>query len=122
MEIPFSTLNFDPALTSWGINFQRTIRRKAEETVWTGYPRNQGVANMSNAGRLDGLRGMSQGLGLDIKPYIVGNLSRAPGRGAPGQLATGDVGIDVLYNVTPALRATLSVNTDFAETEADDRR
>ena len=122
MEIPFSTLNFDPALTSWGINFQRTIRRKAEETVWTGYLRNQGVANMSNAGRLDGLRGMSQGLGLDIKPYIVGNLSRAPGRGAPGQLATGDVGIDVLYNVTPALRATLSVNTDFAETEVDDRQ
>ena len=122
MEIPFSTLNFDPALTSWGINFHRTIRRKAEETVWTGYLRNQGVANMSNAGRLDGLRGMSQGLGLDIKPYIVGNLSRAPGRGAPGQLATGDVGIDVLYNVTPALRATLSVNTDFAETEVDDRQ
>jgi hypothetical protein len=32
------------------------------------------------------------------------------------------VGIDVLYNVTPALRATLSVNTDFAETEVDDRQ
>lgn len=122
MEIPFSTLNFDPALTSWGINFQRTIRRKAEETVWTGHLRNEGVANMANAGRLDGLTGMSQGLGLDIKPYIVGNLSRAPGRGAPGQVATGDVGIDVLYNVTPALRATLSVNTDFAETEVDDRQ
>ena len=122
MEIPFSTLNFDPALTSWGINFQRTIRRKAEETVWTGYRRNEGVANMSNAGRLDDLSGMSQGIGLDIKPYMVGNLSRAPGRGAAGQIASGDVGIDVLYNVTPALRATLSVNTDFAETEVDDRQ
>ena len=122
MEIPFSTLNFDPALTSWGINFQRTIRRKAEETVWTGYRRNEGVANMSNAGRLDDLSGMSQGIGLDIKPYIVGNLSRAPGRGAADQIASGDVGIDVLYNVTPALRATLSVNTDFAETEVDDRQ
>jgi hypothetical protein len=122
MEIPFRTLNFDPALTSWGINFQRTIRRKAEETVWTGYRRNEGVANMSNAGRLEGLSGLSQGIGLDIKPYVVGNLSRAPGRGAPGQIATGDIGIDVLYNVTPALRATLSVNTDFAETEVDDRQ
>jgi hypothetical protein len=122
MEIPFSTLNFDPALTSWGINFQRTIRRKAEETVWTGHQRNEGVANMANAGRLDGLSGMSQGLGLDIKPYIVGSLSRSPGRGAPGQVASGDVGLDVLYNVTPALRATLSVNTDFAETEVDDRQ
>jgi hypothetical protein len=27
VRIPFSTLNFDPALAAWGINFQRTIRR-----------------------------------------------------------------------------------------------
>ena len=122
MEVPFRTLNFNPELTSWGINFHRTIRRKAEETVWTGYLRNEGVANMSNAGRLEGLSGVSQGIGLDIKPYVVGSLSSAPGRGAPGQTATGDVGIDLLYNVTPALRATLSVNTDFAETEVDERQ
>jgi hypothetical protein len=122
MEVPFRTLNFNPELTSWGINFQRTIRRKAEETVWTGHMRNEGVANMSTAGRLEGLSGMSQGIGLDVKPYAVGNLSRAPGRGAPGQIGSGDAGIDLLYNVTPALRATLSVNTDFAETEVDERQ
>ena len=122
MEVPFRTLNFDPDLTTWGINFQRTIRRKAEETVWTGHLRNEGVANMTSAGRLGGLSGMTQGIGLDVKPYVVGNLSRAPGRGAPAQVATGDIGLDVLYNVTPALRATLSVNTDFAETEVDERQ
>jgi hypothetical protein len=122
MEVPFRTINFDPGLTSWGINFQRTIRRKAEEAVWTGHLRNEGVANMSNAGQLDGLSGMSQGIGLDIKPYVVGHLSRAPGRGAAGHVGSGDIGIDLLYNVTPALRAVLSVNTDFAETEVDERQ
>ena len=30
-EIPFRTLNFDPNAPAWGINFQRTIRRKNEE-------------------------------------------------------------------------------------------
>ena len=81
IEVPFRTLNFDPGLTTWGVNFQRTVRRKAEESVWTGYQRNEGVGNMSNAGRLQGLIGISQGVGLDVKPYAVGNLTSEPGRG-----------------------------------------
>jgi hypothetical protein len=122
MEIPFRTLNFDPGLTAWGVNFQRTIRRKAEESVWTGHLRNEGVAHMASAGRLEGLTNISQGLGLDVKPYVVGNLSSAPGRGRSGQLATGDLGLDLFYNLTPALRANVSINTDFAETEVDARQ
>ena len=122
IEIPFRTLNFDPTASSWGMNFQRTVRRKNEESLWTGYARNQGLARMSNAGRVSGFTGVSQGLGLDLKPYLVGNMSSAPGRGRDDLISTGDVGLDVFYNVTPALRANVSVNTDFAETEVDDRR
>jgi hypothetical protein len=122
IEIPFRTLNFEPGLTAWGINFQRTVRRKSEESVWTGHLRTEGVAQMSSAGRLEGLGSISQGAGLDAKPYVVGNLSSAPGRGRPDRVATGDVGLDLFYNLTPALRANLSINTDFAETEVDQRR
>ena len=122
MEIPFRTVNFDPNGTAWGINFQRTVRRKNEDSLWIGHARNQGVARMTNAGRLEGMAGMSQGLGLDVKPYVVGNVSSAPGRGRPDALSTGDVGVDAFYNLTPALRANVSVNTDFAETEVDQRR
>jgi hypothetical protein len=122
MELPFRTLNFDPRLDGWGVNFQRTIRRKAEESVWSGFQRNEGVAHMSSAGRLQGLAGLSQGLGLDVTPYVVGNLTSAPGRGRGDHVATGDVGVDLFYNLTTGLRANLSVNTDFAETEVDDRQ
>ena len=122
LEVPFRTLNFDPDLSTWGVNFQRTVRRAAEDSVWTGHQRNEGVANMSNAGRLQGLTGISQGVGLDVKPYMVGNLTSEPGRGDDDRVATGDVGVDLFYNLTPALRATLSVNTDFAETEIDERQ
>ena len=122
MEIPFRTVNFDPDGTAWGINFQRTVRRKNEDSLWVGHARNQGLARMTNAGRVEGMAGMSQGLGLDVKPYAVGNISSAPGRGRPDALSTGDVGLDAFYNLTPALRANLSVNTDFAETEVDQRR
>jgi hypothetical protein len=122
VEIPFRTLNFDPNADTWGINFQRTVRRKNEESLWTSYERNQGLARMSNAGRVTGLRNLSQGVGLDIKPYIVGNLSSAPGRGRPDRSSSADLGLDAFYNITPALRATMSINTDFAETEVDQRR
>ena len=122
IEIPFRTLNFDRTASAWGINFQRTVRRKSENSLWTGHALNQGLARMSNAGRVEGLEGISQGLGLDLKPYVVGSVSSEPGLGQPSAHPTGDVGIDAFYSLTPALRANLSVNTDFAETEVDVRR
>lgn len=121
IRIPFSTLNFDPTLDRWGINFQRTIRRKNEEILWSGWRRNQGLFRTVHAGRLTGLRDLSQGVGLEVTPYTVGNWTRRPGE-AGGSVATGDVGFDVSYNITPSLRAALTVNTDFAEVEVDQRR
>ena len=122
IEIPFNTINFKPDAPSWGINFQRTIRRKIEETLWTGWARNQGLTYMPAAGRLQGLEGLRQGLGLDLLPYVVGNSSAAPGRGARASVETGAIGGDVAYNLTPGLRANVSINTDFAETEVDQRQ
>ena len=56
IDIPFRTLAFDPEAPAWGVNFQRTVRRKNEETVWTGHERNQGLRRMANAGLLVGLK------------------------------------------------------------------
>jgi hypothetical protein len=122
IEIPFKTLNFDPSAEAWGINFQRTVRRKNEESLWTGWLRNEGLTRMSNAGRLAGVRDITQGIGLDVKPYLVGTLANAPGRGEPKTVGDADIGVDFFYNVTPALKLNFTVNTDFAETEVDERR
>ena len=54
IEVPFRIVNFDPNAATWGINFQRTVRRKNEEVLWAGYARNLGVTYMSAAGRLHG--------------------------------------------------------------------
>ncbi len=40
----------------WGINFQRTVRRKNEDSIWMGWGRNQGLGRMTNAGRVSGIR------------------------------------------------------------------
>ena len=121
IQIPFRTLNFDPASDTWGINFQRTIRRKNEEILWRGYRRNQSLRQPVHAGRLTGLRGMSQGIGLEAVPYAVTNWRNVPEEADPTTYPS-DVGLDINYNVTPSLRAGVSVNTDFAEAEVDQRR
>ncbi len=122
IEIPFKTVNFDPNTDTWGANFQRTVRRRNEESLWTGWLRDEGLTRMSNAGRISGVEGISQGIGLDLRPYALGAASAAPGRNAPATTGDFDIGLDAFYNVTPALKANFSVNTDFAETEVDERR
>ena len=45
-----------------------------------GWPRNQGLRRMTNAGHVTGITDVTQGLGLDIKPYgllTVGIVRRA---------------------------------------------
>ena len=122
IEIPFKTVNFDPDTDTWGANFQRTVKRKNEESLWTGWLRDEGLTRMSNAGRIAGIDGISQGIGLDLKPYLLGAANAAPGRNQPSTTGDVDIGLDAFYNVTPALKANFSVNTDFAETEVDERR
>ena len=121
IEIPFSTLNFDPNAEAWGINFQRTVRRKNEESVWSGWLRNQGLNRLSNAGLLVGLDEIAEARGLDVKPYLLGSSGAAPGRGNARAENDVDVGADIFYNPTPGVRTNLTINTDFAQTEVDQR-
>jgi hypothetical protein len=129
IRIPFRTLNFDPDNTEWGINFQRTIRRRNEEILWRGYRRNQSLFNPVFAGRLTGLSGLSQGLGLEAVPSTVASWRNVPcadptGCGSAYDATTfpRDLSLDLNYSVTSSLRASLSINTDFAEVESDQRQ
>lgn len=121
VRIPFKTLNFDPTLDSWGINFQRTIRRRNEELLWRGHLRNQGLTRPIHAGRLTGLAGLSQGVGLEAVASAVGGWQDTPAAEKPVTY-TSNVSLDLGYSLTPSLRAAVSVNTDFAEVEVDQRR
>ncbi len=122
IEIPFRTLNFDPDNDTWGINFQRVVRRKNEQSIWTGWARNQGLQRMNNAGALTGVRDVTQGHGLDIKPYGLASALAAPGRNKPAMTTDASAGLDLFYNPTPLLRANFTINTDFAQTEVDQRQ
>jgi hypothetical protein len=123
VRIPFRSLDFDPENSTWGINFQRTVRRHNEEILWSGWRRNQGLFRPQDAGRLTGITGISQGIGLEVKPYITGNRNVSePIQSARTEDTSVDAGFDVSYSFTPSIRASLTINTDFAETEVDQRR
>src|ERR1041384_3200749 len=121
IEIPFRTLNFNPNADAWGVNFQRTVRRKNEESFWTGWGLNQGI-KIQYTGLLLGIRDVSQGHGLELRPYGVASALASPGRGRTATTTDADAGVDLYYSVTPALRANFTVNTDFAQTEVDQRQ
>ena len=111
-EIPFQTLSFNPDQSTWGFNIQRMIKRNTEETMWTGYRQNLNFNRVSAAGRLTGLHEISQGLGLDFVPFLTTEVRRDASSFKPG--------FDLFYRVTPGLTLSLTMNTDFSETEADD--
>ncbi|MBI3049082.1 MAG: carbohydrate binding family 9 domain-containing protein [Acidobacteria bacterium] len=122
IEIPFRTLNFNPDSDTWGINFRRDVRRKNEQSIWSGWARNQGIRRMTNAGLLTGIRDVTQGHGLDVKPYGLVSSLASPGRGKPQAATDASAGLDLFYNPTPLLRANFTINTDFAQTEVDQRQ
>ncbi|NNF14385.1 MAG: carbohydrate binding family 9 domain-containing protein [Gemmatimonadetes bacterium] len=126
IRIPFRTLNFNPNESSWGINFQRTIRRRNEEILWRGWRRSEGLRSPVFAGELTGLTGMSQGLGLEAVTSAIQNWRNQPNLESTAAVDENqfpsDVSLDVNYSVTSSLRASVSLNTDFAEVESDQRR
>jgi hypothetical protein len=122
IALPFRTLNFNPNSDTWGINFQRTVQRKNETSIWSGWRRNEGIWRLTNAGQVTGLRDVSQGRGLDLKPYGVLASQASPGRGQSGTRRDAAAGFDLFYNPTPLLRTVFTVNTDFAQTEVDQRQ
>ena len=57
---------------TWGVNFQRHIRRKNESALWSPIPKAYTLTRVSLAGELRGLSGISRGLDLRLKPFMVG--------------------------------------------------
>lgn len=117
VEIPFKSLSFDPNVDTWGFNFGRGIRRRGEEVAWVSYNR---TYNPSTLGKLTGITGIDQGLGLEVVPSMTGTRKE---RYAPdGTTQDFEPSLDVFYRLTPSLNAALTINTDFSATEVDTRQ
>lgn len=120
-QIPFKTLAFDARRSDWGFNVARYLGGLREESRWASSSFDTQFYQVSEAGALEGFEGLSQGIGLDVKPFGIGGFTRELER-ANAVRGVYKFGGDILYRVTPNLGASLTVNTDFAETEVDARQ
>jgi hypothetical protein len=115
--IPLYTLKYRRGLEdqTWGINFERNIRRKREQARWQGWSRDNTLEQVNQAGQLTGLKNLTNKGFLELKPYVT-----AGGQQDNGDWSSrGNVGGDVNYLITPNYRLNVTVNTDFAQVEAD---
>ena len=117
--IPFKTLGFKKGITTWGMKLIRHIKRKSESSYWPATSLNASKWQMSDAGRITGLTDITQGIGLDIVPYLTGGISKKQDVNPKSVL---DGGVDAFYQITPSLKAAITVNTDFAQTEVDEKQ
>jgi hypothetical protein len=120
IEIPFKTLKFGPEeLQTWGINFQRRLRRRNENSYWAPLRRIHQLSRVSMAGTYEGLQGLTPGANVRVKPYALANLNKLAEVALDKDY---DAGFDVKYGVTSGLTWDFTVNTDFSQVEADEQQ
>jgi hypothetical protein len=118
--IPTQTLSFKKDLNTWFFNIERRIQRLQETDRWASPRRDWKLTQTSRAGRLTNLPVLTQGRGLAVRPAVTaGGGINGPGQTVDG---AGDVSLDVAQRLGPNLVSSLSINTDFAESEVDTRR
>ncbi len=122
IALPFKTLAFKEGLGRWGFNLMRERKENDEEDRWASPLVAYRFFNLSEGGKLTGLTGMRQGVGIDVVPYIKVRLTRERLETDDDYHRLGDVGGDIRYHITPALDLRMTLNTDFAETEVDARQ
>ena len=124
--IPFRTIRYPSReFQSWGVNFQRNIRRRSETSYWSPLPRQYNLYRVSMAGQLAGLAtpaGLNDN--LQVTPYAIGEMGtrHAADGGAGIRHSDSTVGADVKYSVNSGLTLDATFNTDFAQVEVDDQQ
>ncbi|MDP2390520.1 MAG: DUF5916 domain-containing protein, partial [Acidobacteriota bacterium] len=122
IAIPFKILRFTGAAAqTWGLNFERVIKRRNEMAYWSGWSRNYAFQNVSQAGHLAGLADIKQAERVRLRPYFLGGAESLDAVATPtGTRRITEIGIDDLkWQATSTLTADLAVNPDFAQTEVD---
>jgi len=120
VAIPFKSISFDDKAATWGINLARSIKGASEFLFWANGRPGVEPTNPADAGVLHGLKGLSQGLGLDLMPFVTSRYTNDRTKNQDD--FDFDGGIDLRYRISSKTTAQLSVNTDFADVEADHRQ
>ena len=126
--IPFKSMRYRPGRAQvWGFQMGRTVRHKNEQSYLTHLDPGLGQAaifQVSQSATLVGLEVPASGRPIEIKPYLIGDVSSDVNASpAVSNAFGGNVGLDLVkYGITDSLTADFTVNTDFAQVEADEQQ
>ncbi len=123
LRIPYSQLRFgNQEEQTWGINFARDIARRNETSTWAPL-RQSDAAIVSRSGELQGLSGLGSPRRVELRPFVLGRLDRAPGEEENPFFRRNDLlssaGLDLKYGLTNDLTLDVALNPDFGQVEAD---
>jgi hypothetical protein len=121
--LPLKTLRYSPGDDrTWGVNVMRNIRRKNEQVYLATVPRGYSIYRVSVAGKLNGLT-LPKRRDIKLTPYVAGsvddNRALLP---ADTVSSTANVGLDLKWGIRTDLTLDATVNTDFAQVEADEEQ
>ena len=124
ISIPFGQLRFkESQQMTWGLNLSRGIRRTNEEGTWAPVPSSYGGRakyRTAYMGSLVGIEGIKPKKQIEFLPYVLPGVSRIEEDDkTDGEF---EVGLDLKYGLTTNLIADLTLNTDFAQVEADEEQ
>ena len=118
--IPLSTISFNARAPAWGLNLERHIARSGERLRWRGQQRQYEVNSLAIAGRLTGLTDLRRAGGFEFRPFTT--VTYVHDRPAGVDNTRLKPGLDLFYKITDSTTAVLTLNTDFADAEVDDRQ
>ena len=126
--IPFKSLRYRPGRAQvWGFNARRQNKWKNEISYVARIPPaltiGRGSFSASLFATVVGLEAPPGSKNIEVKPYAVADLTTD--RNASPRLSNepdGDIGMDVKYGVTQNMTADFTINTDFAQVEADEQQ
>ena len=122
LAIPLKTLRYQTGTNrTWGFNVLRNIRHKNEQVYLAPIPRGYDIYRVSLAAKISGLDLPAR---RDIKliPYALGSVNKDYTRSGDQVDKNGDVGLDVKWGIRPNLTLDATINTDFAQVEADEEQ
>jgi len=114
VEIPYAALRFPRQdIQTWGINFQRTVRRSREITTWN--PVDRSFSEDDQVGILNGIRSIRAPLRLELYPFAAAYYEIAPE--ASGFSWAG--GMDLKYGINEAYTLDMTLIPDFGQRKSD---
>ena len=132
IRIPFSSLGFqvEDGRVVMGFILVRSIVRKNETTVHPAIPPNWGPSSLAKPSQMRKMimTGVSPTQPLYLTPYVLGgggyarSLNATSGQYDWNNDRVTEAGLDARYGITRNLNLDVSVNTDFAQVEADDQQ